>query len=498
MILILFASAFSMHSIALAASTCASVVSEAKSILSPEVRQALPELEASQPVILGKGNDAVLVHNRWVAEQLKAMEGANGLPIAEKFAGFSVDLHNKGVMDVIQTQEGYVPAAANGNHHGNYGNFVWYRDLARVIVGLRALPHLLQKSYRTLHQPDKGLIDKTLFAAKKLSQAMLSLFAEKEQIERTLHGIKDPAWHLDPQDGFRNVIFIRQKLEPRLIGHTLSPQDIDEESHWSHKQNDALALYGHSILDGIESGETDPDSLDPNVKAELIFLSSYFQRLRFYEMWDSGAWEELNGLRTSSVNLALSFLERFEKGWNNQTNPISKEDLFLAQLRKSFESDEFKAYLSNFLQSTSMGYSAEEAYATLADSLKQIPDSIHQAYSLVFKGLGISTDSLDKRIYSKLAEVTKGPLRNDDAALLHLLLYPPQGVLIEDQLYILGEIEKNLVKPSGVNRYVNDWFIHFTTVMNPKTEGQLPFSPNLIAIQDEQGQVVAATEEMRR
>ena len=70
---------------------------------------------------------------------------------------------------------------------------------------------------------------------------MLKLFSEKEQVVRTLKNIIDPQFHLDAANGYKNVIFVSLGLAGSEGTPRLSPANIETESKWGHKQNDAVA-----------------------------------------------------------------------------------------------------------------------------------------------------------------------------------------------------------------------------------------------------------------
>lgn len=451
-----------------------------KNILPQDVQNQFPRLAKSQPIVVKLKNhqQPLLVHNQQIASMLKQIQSPSDstalIPLIKL-------LSQNETFHFPLTEDGFLPAANNGDHHGGYGSFVWLRDLARASSGVSALPELLNMMGQPSPGAKKSVMD--------LNSAMLRIFSEKDQMIRTVQNILNPERVRDPNNGFRNVIFVRLGLEGRKKGKTPNKQQIEEESRWGHKQNDALALYGHALLDSIAKGEISGKELSADVKAELVYLVSYFQRIKYATMEDVGAWEERMGIRTSSIGLVTSFLERFNNGWNQKIGVLKSEQDFFKELRQNWDSGEIRAHLNNFIKQNSSDFSAQQnhAWEILSQSMSELPQSISQSYDLLFKRLGIRMDSNGKRQYSDLKEVEEYQnSRGADAALLHLLLYPPQHLTVSDRLHIIEKLKSELMRSSGMARYKNDWFL-YGGPSAVEFAGRLPIDPDMIAVKDQNG-----------
>lgn len=450
-----------------------------------------------EPIVVNIKGQSILFKNKILADQIaKLPKRPNTTNIIDLIS--LLDSHN--ALEVPLTESGFVPAASNGDHHGGYGSYIWYRDIARVLDGF--LSYL--KTFKLIKPEDHNLKSQVL----KLSKAMLNLFSEDLQISRTLKNILDPEFHNDANNGFRNVIFVRLSLLPRIHSEDLNAEAIETESKWGHKQNDALALFAHALLDDLASGEIKFENLNLDMKAELIYLVSYFERIHFETMEDVGAWEEKMGVRTSSIGLVLSFIERFQKGWtvnqsiknSDMNNP---ESIFFRKLRKDWDQGKIKDHLELFLRKHSNEFSPsiEEAWSILEQSLNRIPNAIDDAYSVLFNRLGISeknkndnNSSLKKLTYSDIAEVkNEHEYRGADAALLHLLLYPPQRFTLTDRLHIINQLKSQLMRPLGFARYNQDWFLYGPPTAiefaGRLSESTLGLNPDHIAVQDPDGRI---------
>ncbi len=464
--------------IAYSVDSCHSFFAEKNAGVPNNVQIKFPKLAQSQPKTIQIGNQSILVHNQQIAEKLAVVKGT---PTSSTLKPLVELLYQNETFHFPLTQDGFLPAANNGDHHGGYGSFVWLRDLARASSGVSALPQLLEK----VGQPTTGARK----SVGDLNSAMLRIFSEKNQVIRTLQNILNPELHLDSFNGFRNVIFVRLGLEGRKGGKTPNKEQIEEESRWGHKQNDALALYGHSLLDGIARGEIKLSQLTLDAKAELVYLVSYFQRIKYASMEDVGAWEERMGIRTSSIGLVTSFLERFHSGWQQKKSFSNDEAAFFKDLRQNWDRGFIRAHLNQFIKENANEFPTQQnnAWNILSQSIEELPKAISDSYSLLFQRLGIRTDTKGKRQYFDLTEVAghENP-RGADAALLHLLLYPPQFLTISDRLHIIEKLKSQLQRPSGMARYQNDWFL-YGGPSAVEFAGRLPIDPDMIAVKDQNG-----------
>lgn len=205
-------------------------------------------------------------------------------------------------------------------------------------------------------------------------------------------------------------------------------------------------------------------------------------------MDDVGAWEERMGVRTSSVGLVTSFLERFHSGWNFKSDRNQAEVLFFKDLRRQWDQGVVQKHLEQFLKLNSADFPGDnfKAWSILSQSISNLPSSISNAYTVLFKRLGISVLANGERLYTDLKESIGNDPREADAAILHLLLYPPEMLSISDRLHIAEKLKSKLMRPSGFARYKNDWFL-YGGPMAVEFANRLPIDPDMIAVKTETG-----------
>lgn len=466
-----------------AAGTC-SESGKLDSIVPKKFRADYSKLDQSQAVQIELGQKSLLVQNREIATRLlQAHDSETKLPKKDSLQKLARLLAEKDTTEFPVTKEGFLAAANNGDHAGGYGQFMWFRDLARAFKGIVALPKL-----KTIFGFNRSKIKEDQDEAFRMGQAMIDLFIEPGQFARILKNIDNPDFLNDPVDGYRNVPHIRLSIVGRQEGETLTKEILETESQWGHKQNDALALYAHSLLDALGSQTVNPRQMNTQFKAQLMFLSAFFERVKFFEMEDTGAWEELMGVRTSSIGLVTSFLERMESGLRQAETRSVNEAMFFSSLNKEIKSGKIKNFLEEYMADfkSDFDFTAPDVLEKVNQSLANLSQSIDASYDVLLPALGIHRVA-GKTSYGPMMEVTKGNvLRNEDAAILHLLLYPPRRLSTEDKLHILSELKKTLLRPAGVARYKSDWFLYGNA--HPiEFSGNFPFPANFFSIKDGQG-----------
>lgn len=181
--------------------------------------------------------------------------------------------------------DGYLAAAQRdvaGSDPTNY-DAVWVRDSVWAYLALRA--------------------DGERDEARKVLKGLLRYFATPAQLARLRAVIADPPRAKDPM----NVLHIR------FDARTLDDVQVDgKPQHWNHKQNDALGLFYQSALDALSEGVVSWAELADGEWEILTRLPQYFERIRFWEMEDAGAWEEIERINSSSVGLVVSSLETLQ------------------------------------------------------------------------------------------------------------------------------------------------------------------------------------------
>lgn len=455
--------------------------------VSAEFAKEFPRIAKAQPVEVRVQGKKVLAYNREIADFLKK---ASDLPTQAELSEIIQLLLKNKVMEFPLTEEGYLAAANNGNHDGGYGKYMWFRDLARSSQGLKSLVQLIEDGR-----------DKVLYNEKEelMTKALVRLLSEKEQIARTLNAIINPKIIDDPVTGYKNVPFVRLSIEGRREGQGLTPEIIQNESAWGHKQNDAIALYEQNILDKVAAGELKIEMMSIESQAELIFLAAYFQRVSYFKMKDLGAWEEKMGVRTSSLSLVLSFLERFDQGWkgnvkdkNKTEAEIRNETAFFNSLKDNWEKGLYDSVVTSFLDGRKVDRLTE--HFAFRRELDLIKNTINTSFEFLQRAIGEGYSVLKDRLRApKMMEVVDqnnpSSERGIDAAFLHLLLYPPKEMSLYDRLELVNKINNNgdLLRDSGFVRYLDDWFLLGGPNAMKFANVLIPENPDAIAVADGNG-----------
>jgi hypothetical protein len=474
---------------------------QTQTLVPAAVQEAYPAFAKSQPLKIKIDNQDILFHNPKLAELISGMkEGPTQSDITHLFQ----QLSKNGALDLPLSPSGLLPAAQNGNHGGGYGKYAWLRDLARALIGKRSLPKLLENSLTTAQDKIKAFF--TPEVTKKLSQeqivefftglvmpaqrseienvakatndvqrmysAVLNLFALPDQTARLLRNISDPSYILTAHDAGP---LVRIPTSPVDEQRPMTEVERVKKLEWAHKQNDALALYAHAILDGFKKNDLSLEQISSVQQAQLLYLVSYFQRVNYIYMPDAGSWEEGYGVRTSSISLVTSLLERFQAGMHGRSGNAREQDFF-DKLQLEIKSGRLKKSLASTIEDNPVPRSGEsvpvdELWKVIEDSTgingaPYLDQTLRKAEALLRKRFGIDKrDSQGK--FGPVVEVEANGVdaRGLDAAILHAMLYPPPWMTIEERLHVIDSLKSKLMKNSGFNRYQNDWFIHSARVL---------------------------------
>lgn len=363
---------------------------------------------------------ALHFHNPRVAETLKT--GVNLKSIRE----LSRMLLQHGAFE-IPVQSGFVAAANNGDHGGNYGRYLWFRDLARTYQGLSAEARLLD----WLRDSGAGA---ARARAEQTAQGMVALISDELLRERAFANISDPRLH-ERGTGYRDVIWIRRLLAPLLQKRKPTAEEREGEARWGHKQNDAIALLGHATLDAVENGDLKLEDWSKTALENFWLIAAYFVRTDYGSMPDVGAWEEGQQVRTSSVALVTSFLERLRALLNSEAP--------MGRLLNEQEFAGWPTHERDLILTSVRGPEFEAAVGHAKDVLRErLPEDgareIHEEHHT----------------------------RGADAALFHALMFPVRTWSLPARLNWLGQL-KALERNSGHIRYKQDWFLYGPAVAAP-------------------------------
>jgi len=208
---------------------------------------------------------------------------------------------------------------------------------------------------------------------------------------------------------------------------------------WTHKQNDALGLFLDAALQGVKTHKITADEWSKTHRLDaLIYLIAYLDKAQFYQMEDSGAWEENARLNTSSVGLVTSALENLQ---TMAHQPLANEKPFIEALQARAKELNLAQFVTD-------------------DNLTRLVDS---GYKTIDKQLDLGGESPD---YPK----TDPRYRQADAALLSLI-YPAHlhRLTIGQKEHVL-DIVAPLMGYIGIRRYFHDdyqsanfWFHNIKT-----------------------------------
>lgn len=291
-------------------------------------------------------------------------------------------------------------------------------------------------------------------AAKRVLLTLWDYMATPKQLERMDKVINNPSL-LNNKDGQMNAIHIR------FDSNSPSFEDVLEEGkpqQWNHKQNDALGLYLDCVIQAVESGLFSRSDWEKGNRLNaLVKLVTYFDKSHFYDMPDSGAWEEDARLNTSSVALVTSGLERLNTLLNKSNNKNERE--FKDDLLKTSKNLKLERHLEK----------------------KQLEKMISKGYDLISYQLMLGGESPNYKHDDPR-------YRTADAALLNLI-YPAKlsRLTLEQKKMVLSTV-KTLAGSYGIKRYFNDnyqsanfWFNEIKTDTsedshNKRKEGFIPFT----------------------
>ena len=210
----------------------------------------------------------------------------------------------------------FIKASDNASSETNY-NQIWVRD---SLWGYKKLINDNTKESKAI--------------AKNVLLSLLDYFCTSNQIARAKAAIANPNLVLLSKDGNMNAIHIR------FDASTLDDVQVDgQPEQWAHKQNDALGFLLLEVISAIENKVISFDDLNqanseiPNASKRidtLIYLVTYLNALKFYQMADSGSWEENEAIRASSIGLVTNGEEKLYDYLKSETTDSDHDAFFQA------------------------------------------------------------------------------------------------------------------------------------------------------------------------
>ena len=334
-------------------------------------------------------------------------------------------------VETFTTEYGtFIKASDNATGETNY-NQIWVRD---SVWG-----------YKKLINDDN---DESKTKARNVLLSLLDYYSTPKQIARIKNAIKNPHLVLLSKEGNMNATHIR------FDASTLNDVQVDgADEHWNHKQNDALGFLLSELIIALDKGSITFDDLNqakeniPNATKRIetiVHLVAYLNALKFYQMADSGAWEENEAVRASSIGLVTNAEERLLE-YLGTINASGDRLAFIASYTNTVSSNEYEDYCNREVLQNCIN----EGYKTI----KNLIDN---------GGECTGYDQSDVNY------------RKADAALLNLI-YPCSlnNLGSSYKSKILKIVSEDLVSPVGIKRYLNDnyqaanfWFNDIKTNAN--------------------------------
>ncbi|HHL2713108.1 TPA: glycoside hydrolase family 15 protein [Yersinia enterocolitica] len=259
-------------------------------------------------------------------------------------------------------------------------------------------------------------------SAKKILLTLWDYMSTPAQLERMNNIINNPSL-LDDENGQMNAIHIRFDSNSQDFSDVL---ENGKPQQWNHKQNDALGLYLDNIIQAVESGKISRSDWEKGDRINsLVKLVAYLEKVRFYDMPDSGSWEEDARLNTSSIALVTSGLERLTNLLNEKSN------ISAIKFRNDLLEQAKNLQLDQHLKTT------------------QLEKMVNKGYERIRYQLSLGGESPNYRHDDP-------HYRTADAALLNLI-YPAKlsRLTIEQKKMILSKV-RTLAGNYGIKRYLND------------------------------------------
>ncbi len=133
-------------------------------------------------------------------------------------------------------------------------------------------------------------IDKNCGTYEKVYHRILDLFIELEDVKLTYHTkVKPVLWF-------------------EFIHARYSAQDVKEipDHEWGHSQNDAIGAILWGIGEGVKNGRSIiRNNKDIEIIQKLVY---YLETLEYWKHDDSGMWEEIREVRSSSIAACVAGL----------------------------------------------------------------------------------------------------------------------------------------------------------------------------------------------
>lgn len=324
----------------------------------------------------------------------------------------------------------FIKASDNASSETNY-NQIWVRD---SLWGYKKLINDNTEESKAI--------------AKNVLLSLLDYFSTPNQIARAKAAIVNPNLVLLSKNGNMNAFHIR------FDASILDDVQVDgQPERWTHKQNDALGFLLSEVISAVENKDISFDDLN-QANSEilnatkridtLIYLVTYLNALKFYQMADSGSWEENEAIRASSIGFVINGEEKLYDYLKSETTDA--------------DHDAFVQAYDDFVNNNNYQYYSSQDF---------LPFYIDEGYKVIKL---LIDNGGECACYDQIDD----NYRTADAALLNLI-YPCNLKNLEHSYKskILKIINDDLITPIGIKRYQNDnyqsanfWFNGIKTDIN--------------------------------
>ena len=283
-----------------------------------------------------------------------------------------------------------------GDDDTNY-DAVWVRDSVWIYEGLKALGR------------DKE--------AKRVALRLWDYYSTDAQRSRMKNVIANPASAIDAM----NCPHIRfDAKSPNLDDVHVEQNGELVPQEWNHKQNDAHGMFLLALSDALGTYNLDASEVTEERAESFALLFQFFAATNYESFEESGAWEEVDAVRASSVGLVAGAHHAWHAALNNDSS-------FSAALNDAISKIEDKH--SSAMKSLEAGY--QKRLAVVIDHLENGGESPH---------------------HSKESSLYRGA----DSALLHLLTPYRLPGLTAGHVEKIVEFVRSLERPTGILRYEQD------------------------------------------
>lgn len=318
----------------------------------------------------------------------------------DKLKELEIFLTEHNTLNIKLGKEGFVSAAlreVDGEDDTNY-DAVWVRDSSWIYEGLKALGRSED--------------------AKTVILRLWDYYSTKAQTDRMKNIIENPSLSSDAM----NCPHIRfDASSPTLDDVFIKDENGNlKRQEWNHKQNDAHGMFLLSLHDAVYELNLTENDITKERAESFALLFQFFDAISYESYEDSGAWEEIDAVRASSIGLVANAHYRWSQTLEEDSSFSKKLTSLTSELKETERS------------------------------------SIENLKSGWEKGLSVVKRHLENGGESPFYDKSSSLHRGADSALLHLLTpYKLEG-LEDSHVKEIITLVRSLEREGGILRYEND------------------------------------------